>query len=212
MWINHHKKLLFFHVPKTGGHAIQLSLLDNKNFKDDPKGYEKWQVVLGMHGSFSDFKERLPELYENVKDNYYKFNFVRNPWSHALSFYFHDIDVDRFFTQYGNDFNPKDFNDFKWWLETKYKSQSYYTFNNELYHYDEIFKYEEIKEVWPIIAEKCDYVQRDLYYYPSVMNKNKENVLGLEYPEDYRTFYDDETKEIVRQKGLKEIEMFNYEF
>ena len=97
-------------------------------------------------------------------------------------------------------------------METKYKSQSYYTFNNELYHYDEIFKYEEIKEVWPIIAEKCDYVQRDLYYYPNVMNKNKENVLGLEYPEDYRTFYDDETKEIVRQKGLKEIEMFNYEF
>ena len=43
-------------------------------------------------------------------------------------------------------------------------------------------------------------------------DSKKEYFLGYEYPDDYRTMYDEESIDIVRQKSKNEINHFGYKF
>ena len=91
MHVNHKRKALFFHVPKTGGTAIHTAFSHYKITNKD-----KWEFYLGMNGNFTDLKRcyETKRVFDKLM-KYWKFCFVRNPWAHAVSLYFNLIDSDR---------------------------------------------------------------------------------------------------------------------
>lgn len=64
-------KILFFHIPKTGGTSIK-GVFE----KVTPCWIPEW------HMRKEDFKKILPDY-----DDYFKFSFVRNPWDRIVSIF-----------------------------------------------------------------------------------------------------------------------------
>ncbi|MEI7596461.1 MAG: sulfotransferase family 2 domain-containing protein [Bacteroidota bacterium] len=115
-------KLLFIHIPKTGGTSIEVFFEMNKpeNFR-----YQRWdrdQISFieqhrhlsksiklhyePQHYSVDILKELIPDY-----NNYFKFAFVRNPYSRILSEY---LWITKKQLNDFSDFNP---NDFHIWCE-----------------------------------------------------------------------------------------------
>ena len=211
MHVNHRQKTLFFHVPKTGGTAIHTAFSDHTIITKD-----KWEFYLGMHGNFTDLKygPGTKNVF-NKLIKYWKFCFVRNPWSHAVSLYFNLIDSHR----WEKEEHPEpieNYKSFKWFLKTYdgetplYRPQSHYTFYDKEFKIDKWYKYEQLQEAWDDICERFNYKKFKL---PVVnITKLRKNRFDITYPEDYRTFYDDESIEYVTSKSKNEIRQFNYRF
>ena len=211
MLVNHRQKTLFFHVPKTGGTAIHTAFSDHTIITKDT-----WEFYLGMHGNFTDLKygPGTKNVF-NKLIKYWKFCFVRNPWSHAVSLYFNLIDSHR----WEKEEHPEpieNYKSFKWFLKTYdgetplYRPQSHYTFYDKEFKIDKWFKYEQLQEAWDDICERFNYKKVKL---PVVkITKLRKNRFDITYPEDYRTFYDDESIEYVTSKSKNEIRQFNYRF
>jgi hypothetical protein len=209
--VNHRQKTLFFHVPKTGGTAIHTAFSDHTITTKD-----KWEFYLGMHGNFTDLKygPGTKNVF-NKLIKYWKFCFVRNPWSHAVSLYFNMIDSHR----WEKEEHPQpieNYKNFNWFLKTYdgetplYRPQSHYTFYDKEFKIDKWYKYEQLQEAWDDICERFNYKKFKL----PVINttKPRKNRFDIPYPEDYRTFYDDESIEYVTSKSKNEIRQFNYRF
>lgn len=214
MHINKDKKASFFHVMKTGGHAIQAglgSLPDLLGRK--PEKHELWEVYMGMHGSYTELLDREPEMFETIKD-YYKFAFIRNPFSHAVSMYFHILLPYRYKKRshkYLNGAIAKldDYKDFNNYLKNIYITQNRYTFDDPHFCVDEWFKFEELDKAWLYLCNKFNYIPTVL----PVINKTiNENMLGLEYPSDYKTMYDQKGIDIITERCGNILEKFGYNF
>ena len=64
------KKLLFVHIPRTAGTAIEKSL-------SVPRG----KAVMAQHKTFKEYLDK------QSFNSYFKFSFVRNPWDRIVSWY-----------------------------------------------------------------------------------------------------------------------------
>ena len=71
--LDRNRKILFIHVPKTGGYTISQCL-----------------SAAGLRMEFEGSKHSPLSSYKNV-DDYYKFAFVRNPFDMLVSRYFHNL-------------------------------------------------------------------------------------------------------------------------
>lgn len=86
------KKLIFIHIYKTGGSSITKLLLPyitegfrSKRTKIAGGGWQNtWHFDRNQHSKFSDVLPRLEKSGINT-DEYFKFVFVRNPYSWILS-------------------------------------------------------------------------------------------------------------------------------
>jgi hypothetical protein len=77
---NDHLKAVFLHVPKTGGTAIKRLLGINQLNSENPA-----LIPSPQHLTCALLRAAIgPEKY----DSYFKFTFVRNPWSRLVSDYF----------------------------------------------------------------------------------------------------------------------------
>lgn len=83
------KRIIYIHVPKTGGMTLERILIDNYGFKNFtfPDGpYEFLNKKEGQEGflryilKHSEESKRIPDLYQ-----YDRFTFVRNVYSRAFS-------------------------------------------------------------------------------------------------------------------------------
>ena len=214
MNVNHHHKALFFHIPKTGGTAIHLAMSRYERLKDEsPENIKKefWHFYLGMHGSYTMLKKdkNTKDEYEKLK-KYFKFCFVRNPWSHAVSYYFHWLHLDKFL-RLDKRHQEDDWKNFKWFLESKfYEPQEKYTFNDPEFENDRWFRYEDLQKCWDTLCRKFDY---NFYTLPNDnSSKDHKNILGLPYPDDYREMFDEESKQMVAERAKNEIQKFKYTF
>ncbi len=73
-------KCIFVHVPKAAGSSIETSEI----FEDQRV---KTREYVGGHTTALEYREKYP----NKFDKYYKFAFVRNPYSRLVSAFFHLI-------------------------------------------------------------------------------------------------------------------------
>lgn len=77
----HKRKIIFIHIPKTGGTTVEKHL----KLQTFMNGYGVIKRVALQHFIWSDYKKRLGE---QVYNNYTKFSIVRNPIERMISEYY----------------------------------------------------------------------------------------------------------------------------
>lgn len=217
MPICHNNKLIFIHIPKTGGTSIEhtLGLLDKDHlfsFKrsvismpeiaENFQGLEK-NIILSITPQHLT-SCHLQKIVKNY-DLYTKFTIIRNPYDRVVSEY-HYIKTmpHKIFNKYKNisflNFLHAIFDDdnmsnfirislFDNHLTSQYDFLSCFDFNNDVY-----FRFENIKETFEWLKAPMQHKNK---------STNKSN---------YKNYYCQEAKKIVNRAYEKDIDFFKYIF
>ena len=201
MYINNEKKIVINHVPKTAGTSILYQLGSNN---------EPWHIFYGMHGHWSIIFDKSFDLYEDIRLNWKKFTTVRNPWDHAVSYYFHIIDKKRF----GKErmfMSRENYQSFEKFLEHHNYTQEYYTFQCSKFINDYWIRYEYLQEDFNNLCDVANYERQTIVEHNKTEKTN--NHYGYVYPDDYRDMYtNDRMIEMVYEKSKRTVEKFGYSF
>lgn len=198
--IFHNKKVIFLHIPKTGGTSIE-SFFDNKK-RDYKKFYP--DIVWGLKArKFTQhFRyESIKKCYTGNEDieKYFKFTFIRNTWDRLLSAYSYlnpNPNKEKFCNYLQN--KCSDFINGKIYECEHYDSQINYIFQNGKEFLDFIGRFENIQEDFKKLCDKLNISHENLPHKNASSKK------------DYRYYYDKKTIEIVGEAYKKEIKYFNF--
>lgn len=194
--ISHQKKIIFIHIPKTGGTSIEDALVDetseckkdmwDERIRTTPLNHLTMQEMLA--GEFID----LP-----TAKSYFKFCVVRNPWSRVVSeiSYTPSLFAGDTFSEkvaslceiknHGNHMRPQvDF------VRNQYGIEM-----------DMIGRFESLEANF---KRACTAI--GLPSTIQLQHKNKSN------HNEYQSYYDDQTRELVAVKYKEDIEAFGYHF
>lgn len=209
--ISNQYKFIFVHIPKTGGisitkllgrYSVPLRLLTGDDYWTDIHG--KYYHYIKRHG-------------KEIWNTYYKFAFVRNPWSRLVSsFHYLDGGGNNFFDKRLSDMYIKKYegdfcrfvNDFVAADKIKYlfhmhpQHEFVYDCNGRLL-LDYVGKYENIQEDFNRICNDLGIPQMPLPH------KNKTRYRKQQH---YKDYYNDQTRDIIAEKYAKDIQLFGYKF
>ena len=232
--ICHHYKCVFVHIPKTAGQSIEHAFLNLLNLN--------WEMRAPLLLRYNDHQELGPPRLAHLKaeeyvsykyltqemfDDYYKFSFVRNPWSRMISFY-------KYFG-----FNKR--YEFKSFLLNVFKNrvwQETYWFVGPQSEFvcdkdgnilmDYIGKFENLQNDFNYVFQKLGLSPTDiphvnkskttnprLSFYPNQLAKyliyhiNKKHMPSFK---SYQEYYDNESREFVAELYKKDINLFGYQF
>jgi hypothetical protein len=224
--ISHKHKCIYIHIPKCAGTSVEKALghLDGHVGREGQdhriiRNLEKPSLNKYVFSSMVNLKlfvKNLMFLYSYKVDNpnnknvvgkqqyenYFKFTIVRNPWSRAVSVYKNILRDDLHKNNYGV---PQDisFQDFlkmnlgknmlrpqTFWLKD-------YAGKISL---DYVGKFEDLNTVFDEIKKKID--ANDIEF----LHKLKSTV------DDYRDYYDEESKKLITDFFEEEILLFKYSF
>jgi hypothetical protein len=182
------KKVIFIHINKTGGTSVIH--------------------LLNLAKSHLTVKEIIKIIGQDEFDSAFKFAAVRNPWDKVLSHYKYRVKTNQ--TSLGTNKIP-----FKDWVKQTYgaeKNPYYYDQpkmfqqqiewlknNEDKIQIDDVMTFEALNEEFARISSKLK-ISATL---PHLNSTDKV---------DYRTFYDDETRQIVEKWFADDIAYFGYEF
>jgi hypothetical protein len=217
MPVNHNLNVVHIHIPKTAGTSINNTLF-NKNELDIKKVnkrifYGNWKYKENYfyeldHSTISFLKKECIDY----KDLYFKFCYVRNPYSRIVSEYLHC-------KKHGSRFikNINSFKDFILELKEKftfvidnielnhhlvshYIPQYYFIYNNNKCCMDYIGRFENINAHWKQIIKKI-----------KIKIPLKKSTKRYSGKYDWRTFYNKELKDIVYNLYEIDFKTFNYD-
>ena len=192
--ISHKHKFIFIAVPKTGTTTI-ASVIEHE-FDAIKLAFER-QKMKNKHLRLDQYHKMLPK----ETSSYFKFSFVRNPWSRVVSLYNR---------KEGKQMkNKMSFVEFVNWIELATDTCTrpipsrnmldFFKLDNKV-KMDFIGKLENLQADFDIVCDKIGIPRQQLPH------KNKTN------HKHYTEYYDDETREIVAEKFAKDIEYFGYKF
>jgi Sulfotransferase family len=218
--ISHQHRFIFFKTRKTAGTSIERALVPLCGPED---------IIAATHDGISGRNDRLPvplgafawwwryrriqrspfatyyphERAELIKtlvgrrvfNSYFKFTIERNPWDREVSLYF-------WRTRKRPDTSFNDFvrtNRRKYWVD----NFDIYTIDGKLAA-DHVMRYENLSDELTALARiiGCDPSAITL---PHAKQRRVDKV-------DYRTYYDDELRNIIANRHRREIELFEYSF
>lgn len=209
-------KCIFLEVPKTGSSSIRgiigrpyrphLDLMEVKEkvISSFPfEGSKQYRYINKIYSLVTPdaIKEKIGA---KVFDTYYKFGFVRNPWSRTVSLYNRKEGVQMK--------DKMSFEEFVDWINYSsdtciYPSQKrnqldWFKDSHGNVSVDFIGKFENLAQHWGHIASELG-IDQEL----SHLNSNK-----FSSRKHYTEYYNEKTKEIIRKKFAVDIEYFEYEF
>jgi hypothetical protein len=181
--ISHKHKFIFVHVSKTAGTTIRFALQGKYDELHDPH-----------HSLISEIKEKLSE---QVFQSYFKFGVVRNPWDREVSRYkfIKNRKCNSKHKYCQNGFNEYLFK----FVELGLVNYDALKIDGKI-GVDYIMKFENLQEDFDKICDKIGIPQRKLPHKNATKHKH------------YTEYYDDETKQIVAEKYVRDIEYFGYNF
>ena len=210
------KHFLFIHVPKTGGNSIQNILRDYSEDKivirgKHQDGVERFEVRnskynITKHSTLSHYKSVLDA---NTYRSLLKFAIIRNPWDRMISFYFSphrgvtEWSRDNFLALVNRVPTLRNYICEKSFLEKASARLGLKTtiLNRKLdSDIDFLIRFEQLNHDFKVVCEKLDIP----YSLLPIRNSSART--------HYSKYYDDELKEIVRNKFVEEIEFGNYSF
>lgn len=201
--IDHKRKFIFIHIPRTGGTSIEVALHGKNWFETHAPSKH-----LTVHAA--------KKIYEEYWDSYFKFSFVRNPWDRMISMLKYggnnnsqdgiyevyqkngEIQLDKYIKKYINIeydsrfFHENQFNDF----QTKNNTVYFNILENQM---DFIGKYENLNEDFSLI---CKYI--------GVKNKKLKQIEKSNRKEKVK--YSEQSKKIIEDMCKLEIEYFDYSY
>ena len=145
----HDKKIIFIHIPKTGGTKIE----NNLNLMRGTNGYGTIKsVAAAQHFLWHDYKLLLGN---EIYNNYYKFTIVRHPVTRCISEHYwtplrfgnkKETSFDEFLKSVEKIVKNKNYYETQW--HDHFMPQSRYIFNNKkICMVDKIFRFEKYDEV-----------------------------------------------------------------
>lgn len=194
--IDHKHKCIFIHIPRTGGTSIERSIRSDWTWKNFPT--EKHILA-----------STAKRLYKDYWNDYFKFSFVRNPWSRMVSmarfpnFYKCNItdglvDVTGYFEKFPRiEIDPR--SESKDETAEKIRNAVYLNILNE--ELDFVGRFEELQNDFDYVCEKIGMPKKELPH----LVKSKDG-------KHYTKYYDDTTKQIVTERYAEDLEFFGYEF
>lgn len=221
---------IFVHIPKAAGRSVEMYFMNRLNLDRENEAHRE-QMLLNDNGDPARGTEKLSHLSaaEYVScdhisqqdfDRYYKFSFVRNPWSRLVSEY-----------RYRNFLSHKSFKDFvmnklpkpSW--DDKFRhvmpqTEMLYSDEGQLL-VDFVGKFETLQQDFDQVCEQLGFSESRLPHINSsdkksrelrrkarnILHRNKESGLHT-----YTEFYDEETRDFVAQLYRTDIENFDYSF
>lgn len=203
------KKFIFIKTRKCGGTSIQNTLLpycDKNDFVT--LGFDN--LITKRISPIEEFS-KLSDVRKRLKidtSDYYKFGFVRNPYSIVLSRYFYQIKMGRI----KGPTNKENFNlwckdvYFKGGLNHNFMSDKYSNFLFDIHNepiVDFIGKLENLEEDFKVVKTKLNLDTNLTVRKDNISNNNKTH---------YSEWMSDETKELVKKFFEFELEYFGYTY
>jgi len=204
--ISHKHKAIFVRTTKTASSSmIDWFWQNDCRFKQtEPSLYWSGDV---NHEPLWSMKHVIPE---DTFNRYFKFSFIRNPFSRLVSVYFY---TKKWFDE-NNDplFNAKDFTDFimrfdepSIMSDKQGAHEIFYTKNKPCYNFvngcDYVGKIENLNEDFEYIQNKLN-LSSDIKLPWSNKTTHK----------DYRQYYNKKTRDRVAELYTNDLKYFNYEF
>jgi hypothetical protein len=190
-------KIIFVHIPRTGGTSILKFLNIERKKENLYGGYCHYSLMLKQHYPLHKIK-----IYLNQSDNYFKFSIVRNPYSRIISIYN--------FMRELNSNKGRTFNSFLDLVEEIYRTNN---FSEHIY-------YQSLRNQWEFILEKPDdEIDLDvLFKYEKF--KSTELYLQLKFNKDNPLLHFNHIKNYINLTTFqkyriyklykKDFELFNY--
>lgn len=202
MIINKESKIIFSCPLKTGSHTIYSTIQGSK-------------FLVSQHATYSEVKEKEPDLYQEIISDYTKYITIRNPWSHAVSNYMHNLlerhNPELFETNCSEEIKEclKTFSNF---LRSRYYvPQEDVSFKDSLFSYDKVLKFENLNKELENLCKSLGTVYERHHVY-SGLDPKRVYFFNRTYPKNYRDIYNQEDIEFVRNRAKNEIRIFNYKF
>lgn len=204
--ISHNHKCIFVHIPKCGGTSIEDVIWPEPRSTSDlwmgfiSKYRNKYQTGGLQHLLATQIRQ---EVGEEIFNNYFKFTIVRNPWDKAISQFFYMAQRPDLREYIGMEENDP----FKKYLELTEKKlhvqwEKQYKFfqdDNDDTIVDYIGRLETMQKDAATIFERLG-INAEIPHVNATRHKH------------YSEYYDDESRETVREMYKDDIRLLNYSF
>lgn len=201
-------KLIFIHIPKTGGSSVANALVENLNTQET-KALSRPLGILqpNRHLKAQEVKYLLGE---KIWNEFFSFAFVRNPWDLMVSQYHWWLQKAAQYPSCRKDvIKIKRMGNFTNFLNSKYGQKMFHDTTGNMFDWiaednqiivNFVGKFENLQND---LNEVCQHLNLEQIKLPHT-NKTKRK--------PYRDYYNNETKKFVAHRFQKTIEMFGYEF
>jgi len=200
MVVCHQRKIIFIHIPKTGGSSIETMLSDNGRYE---LHYHCVRNGRSQHHLTAfELKYALGPMYQN----YFKFAFIRDPYDKMISEYYwcktprtgyrSGQSFDDFLKYVEDVVNNQKY--FKYIDNDHFIPQYYYLFHNKKLLVGNIYKFEEINTVLPMLKAKFK-INAEIPHLNKSIKKDEEKLVLT-----------DEQKERIYKLYKIDFDVFNY--
>lgn len=209
MRLSYKHKFVYIAIGKSGSSSIREALGEYSCIEYWGSDPEKSEYI---HTNLRDVK-KIFSFTDSEFDSYFKFSFVRNPWSRVVSYwnYINQCKISYLKNNHHPYFGPvcikilkeceQDFSLFiklwNWHLPSFFDMLAK---EDGTLLADFVGKLENVQEDFNIVCDKIGIPKQKLPH----KNKTKRK--------HYTEYYDNETKQIVAEKFAKDIEFFGYKF